>query len=55
MDGPAPLNYPNSETNNNNEANIQKEFLIKADNITYKLKILQMINILILKLKNQII
>ena len=39
MNESAPLNYPTSETDNNNEVNIQKEFLIKADNITYKLKI----------------
>ena len=39
MNEPAPLNYPTSETDNNNEVNIQKEFLIKTDNITYKLKI----------------
>ena len=39
MNESAPLNYPTSETDNNNEVNIQKEFLFKTDNLSYKLKI----------------
>ena len=39
MNEPAPINYQTSETNNDNEVNIQKEFLFKTDNLSYKLKI----------------
>ena len=39
MKAPTSINYLTSKPNNNNEINIKKEFLIKTDNISYKLKI----------------
>ena len=39
MNAPASIDYPTSESNNDSEVNIKKEFLLKTDNISYKLKI----------------